>query len=184
MQQEASEGASGDRSGDGVVEHRPQLREVVDTFGRRRLGDAASGVPAGKVAYCLPKSPENICVDRDAGGLRGAFAPEKIGGVGNKGNDPVRRNRDELGKEIVFTAKVRHRRNTAEAVAVARAPEAGRKHVMRQAANVKRRFTGTEPGYRPRKPASPPKLRRRRARRRNPRRLRRCRIHYQEKGHP
>ena len=69
---------------------------------------------------------ENARVQRGAGGPRGPFGPEKVGGVGNKGNDLVRRDGEKFGKEIVFAAEVRHWRNSTETIVAARAPEAGR----------------------------------------------------------
>jgi hypothetical protein len=66
------------------------------------------------------------------GGLGSAFAPEKTGGLGNQGNGAVRRDRDEFGKEVVFTRKVRDRRNAVATVAVARSAETGRQPIRHQ----------------------------------------------------
>ena len=91
-----------------------------------RLGDVTGGIPVGEVLYSLRKMPENTRVQLDAGRLGGPFGPEKVGGVGDKGYDPVRRDGEKLGEEIVFAAEIRHRRNSTETVVVARTSEAGR----------------------------------------------------------
>jgi hypothetical protein len=126
VQQKASEDATSDRSAESVLKYGPKPREISDTFGRRRLGDAAGGIPIRKTAYSVQKAPESAGVQRNLGGLGGPLAPEKISGGGNKLNNSVRLDSDELGEEIIFAAEVRHRRDPAETVAVARASEAGR----------------------------------------------------------
>ena len=113
-------------SAESVVEHHPESGEIGDTFGGRRFGHAAAGIPVGEIAYPLRKTAENIRVQLGVGSTRGPFGPEEVGGGGNEGNDPVRCDGKKLGKEIVFAAEVCHRRNSAETIVAARTPEAGR----------------------------------------------------------
>jgi hypothetical protein len=51
--QQADHDAPGNGSAECVVEHRPELSEICNTFGSRRLGNAAAGIPAGKVSDSL-----------------------------------------------------------------------------------------------------------------------------------
>jgi hypothetical protein len=126
VHEEAREDPTGDGSVEGVVEQLTKARKIVDTLGRRWLGDAAGGIPDGKVTYCLRKTPDNVDIQGNTGGLSGPFAPEKVGGVRNEGDDLIRRDGDKLGEEIVFASEVRHRGDPAETVAIAHAPEPGR----------------------------------------------------------
>ncbi len=125
MQQKAGDGASGDRRAESSVERHPELGKIGNTFGSRRFGHTAAGIPVGEIANSLRKTAENIRVQLGVGSTRGPFGPEEVGGGGNEGNDPVRRDGNKLGKEIVFASEVRHRRNSAEAIVAARTSEAG-----------------------------------------------------------
>src|SRR6266446_10055225 len=69
---------------------------------------------------------ENVGVQLSARSARCAFDPEEIGGGANKGDNLVWLNGEKLGKEIIFAAEIRHRRDPAETIVAARTPEAGR----------------------------------------------------------
>jgi hypothetical protein len=126
MQEKAGDGAPGDGRAKCLVEHQPELGEVGNTFGGRRFGDAAAGIPVGEVAYCLGKTAQNIRIQLEVGRPRGPFGSEEVGGVGNECNDAVWRGDKKFSKEIVFVSEVCHRRDSTDTIVGTHTSEAGR----------------------------------------------------------